>query len=268
MKKLFLLCAIVMNCALRANCADPATPDAKKVQGIYQLCVKNPENGKTICMPLWKIYDSDGTFVIFTSAFNASSASSATCLGTYEVRPDGVIVENIEAASNGFRKGDKNDLTYSIDGEIMTVSFTNKVQRKVSETWFRVCGSVDAERDAKNAKRAVKYGLAGLWQLRIKMPDGKYAYAPIYKNLGADGTFTLMNAVGERAKAASQGRYEAGSKKSYTEFVTATSADPDLLDRGNAMKWKRVDGDAIQVTFRMPGRSADSVEEWVRVVLP
>ena len=239
-----------MNCALRANCADPATPDAKKVQGIYQLCAKNPENGKTICMPLWKIYDSDGTFVIFASAFDALSASSATCSGTYEVRPDGVIVENIEAASNGFRKGDKNDLAYSIDGDIMTVSFTNKVQRKVSETWFRVCGSVDAERDAKSAKRAVKYGLAGLWQLRIMMPNGKYAYAPIYKNLGADGTFTLMNAMGERAKAASQGRYEAGSKKLYTEFVTATSTDPDLLDRGNAMKWKRVDGDAIQVTFR------------------
>ncbi len=77
-----------------------------------------------------------------------------------------------------------------------------------------------------------------------------------------------MNAMGERAKAASQGRYEASSKKSYTEFVTATSTDPDLLDRGNAMKWKRVDGDAIQVTFRMPNRSHDTVEEWTRVVLP
>jgi len=34
------------------------------------------------------------------------------------------------------------------------------------------------------------------------------------------------------------------------------------------MKWKRVDGDAIQVTFRMPNRSHDTVEEWTRVVLP
>lgn len=266
MKKLLLLCALLTGCAAIALCAEPSKTDAK-VHGVWQWSVTNRANGKTVNMPVWKIYCPDGSFITVSTASGISEQPSrATCAGTYDVRPDGVIVEKIEKSSNGFRPGDKNALAYSVDGNAMTVEFTNKSDRKVRETWRRVCHDVDAAKAAKGAKRAAKYGLAGLWQKRLTTGSGRRVYLPVYKIIRTDGTFDVIENTPEKAEPTVQGYYRIDSKTDYTEFVTRTATDPDLLGRGNRISCTYLDDGSMLARYRMPGRSADAVEEWVRVV--
>ncbi len=255
---------MLTGCAAGALCAEPSKADAK-VHGVWQWSVKNHENGKTVDMPIWKIYYPDGSFITFSTSFGISEPSRATCAGTYYVRSEGVIVEKIRKSSNGFRPGDKNALAYSVDGKVMTVEFTNKSDRKVQETWRRVCDDVDAAKAAKGAKRAAKYGLAGLWQKRLTTGSGRRIYLPVYKIIRTDGTFDVIENTSEKAEPTVQGYYRIDSESDYTEFVTRTTTDPDLIGRGNRISCKHLDGDIMQVRYRMPGRPADAVEEWVRI---
>lgn len=255
MKKLLLVCAVMAYSLLPAkNPAAPAKSAAKNVCGIYH------SNGGLL--PFIKIYNTDGTFISFATAGISYNPSTPTVTGTYKVKSKSKLVETLRESSTMFQPGDKNLITYAQRDNMMELAFRRPDGYQARETWKCLAGPSD---DAGRHK-AVTTPMTGIWQMRRLTSDGSYLYLPKYKVLRADGTFAVINASGQAAEVTVQGRYEMDSVADYTEFVTDTSTDPDLLGRGNRIHCEFRNLDTLRVTFRMPGRQNDSVEEWVRIL--
>ncbi len=243
------------------NPAAPAKSAAKNVRGIYQS-YKVDSDGSGRVLPFIKIYNTDGTFISFTTAGSSYNQSKPIVTGTYKVKSKSKIEETLKESSTMFRPGDKNKIAYALYDNIMGLAFRRPDGLQAHETWKSLAG----QSDNAGKRKAVITPMTGIWQMRRLTADGRYLYLPKYKVLRTDGTFAVINAYGQAAEVTVQGRYEMDSAADYTEFVTDTTTDPDLLGRGNRIHCEFRNLDTLRVTFRMPGHQNDSVEEWVRIL--
>lgn len=113
--------------------------------------------------------------------------------------------------------------------------------------------------------------LKGIWQqVVMEHREGGHPHfnmVPVWKVIHSDGTFDtflVVNSEGFALKAY-EGTYTVTSDSTYTEVVTATSADSTLIGKDNVMHYRFLSPDMVFVYYQEAGADDVTHEAWRRV---
>ncbi len=119
----------------------------------------------------------------------------------------------------------------------------------------------------------VRPSLVGIWQQteKVQKDNGKEQMLnlPVWKVIEEDNkfsTFLIPNRKGA-AIITTQGTYTVSSDSTYTEHIQNSITAPELIGKGNAMKYRFLTEDYLEVRYTMPGAKSEAVEVWRRIHL-
>lgn len=242
-----------------------------QIPGIYQLTGSGSDVSRGEAMPFLKIYNPDGSFYTILAMPLRTQPAIITTSGTYRVLSERQLVESLgESVYGSHHAGDDNRIDYVVKDDIIYFVFPSGsgVGR---EAWHTVCrpAAARAKRTPARAK-ALAESLEGVWQLCYNTDEGKRIYAPIYKIYRTDGMFVTVNITSQdgAARVSAQGRYAVKGPQEYSECVTESVTDPDLVGVETSFECVFTDGGRIymRVSFTLPEREGTFTEEWARVI--
>ncbi len=115
--------------------------------------------------------------------------------------------------------------------------------------------------------------LAGIWQQteKAQKENGKtrIVHLPVWKVMEEGGkfsTFLIPNRKGATI-ITTEGTYTITSDSTFTENIANSITSPELIGKGNPMKYRFIADDYIEVRYTLPGAKAEAVEVWRRVQL-
>ena len=116
--------------------------NAKKptIAGIWQQTQLDPQSGRMINLPVWKVLENDGSFHVFLIA-DAKCQCIITNQGKYSIKSDSTFVEHVTASiTDANLVGRNNTITYHFDGDDkMNVTYQMPyASSQAKETWIRV----------------------------------------------------------------------------------------------------------------------------------
>lgn len=137
MKKALLLCALLAPLSL---CAMVNKKEVKNLTGVWQQVQNSPTDKHTMHLPVWKVLQNDGSFLIFLIV-----DKSAQCVianeGHYEVTSDSTLVEHVtNSIINSAFIGLSNKISYHFEGkDKMNITYQLPgATTSTTESWVRV----------------------------------------------------------------------------------------------------------------------------------
>lgn len=121
-----------------------------------------------------------------------------------------------------------------------------------------------------SANGTKKVTLAGIWQQVQQDPQThKSINLPVWKVLENDGTFHVFLIADAKCQCiiTNQGRYELKSDSTFTERITGSITDANLVGRSNTITYHFDGQDKMNISYQMPGATTKTNETWVRVKL-
>lgn len=114
--------------------------------------------------------------------------------------------------------------------------------------------------------------LVGVWQQEQTVQEGgktRTIHLPVWKVITADGTFYtfLIASRNGRSMKMNEGTYTLNSDSVMTEHVHRSLTAPELDGCDNAIRYRFVDANTIQIVYRMPDALKDGHETWRRVTM-
>lgn len=112
--------------------------------------------------------------------------------------------------------------------------------------------------------------LAGIWQqVDTNEQDGNMMRLPVWKVLQKDGSFCVFLIAGKSGQSiiANQGTYAQTSDSTYTERLTGSITNDELVGKENTIVYHFASKDRLLVKYQLPGSKVTAVETWVRVKL-
>lgn len=121
-----------------------------------------------------------------------------------------------------------------------------------------------------SANGTKKVTLAGIWQQVQQDPQThKSINLPVWKVLENDGAFHVFLIADAKCQCiiTNQGRYELKSDSTFTERITGSITDANLVGRSNTITYHFDGQDKMNISYQMPGATTKTNETWVRVKL-
>lgn len=115
--------------------------------------------------------------------------------------------------------------------------------------------------------------LQGIWQQQEKVEKKgekpRTLHLPVWKVLGADGSFTtfLIASSDGTAIITNAGRYAVTSDSAYEERIERSIIFPQLVGGTNTLRYRFVTDDLLEVTYTMPHAEEPATELWQRVTM-
>lgn len=123
---------------------------------------------------------------------------------------------------------------------------------------------------ALSASNTKKIPLAGIWQqVQLDSQSNKAIHLPVWKVLENDGTFHVFLIADAKCQCiiTNQGLYEVKSDSTFSERITGSITDANLVGRSNTITYHFDGPDKMNISYQIPGAASQTNETWVRVKL-
>lgn len=120
----------------------------------------------------------------------------------------------------------------------------------------------------------IRASLEGVWQLCTRVKSVGYGRfdiqtGPYLKILSSDKSFVNMHlSLTGISVITAKGTYAQTSDNTYVEKVFKSVADSELTGTDSKLEFKFISENLLEVSFRLPGRSINSREIWIRIIQP
>lgn len=120
----------------------------------------------------------------------------------------------------------------------------------------------------------IRASLEGVWQLCTRVKSVGYGRfdiqtGPYLKILSSDKSFVNMHlSLTGISVITAKGTYAQTSDNTYVEKVFKSVADSELTGTDSKLEFKFISENLLEVSFRLPGRSINNREIWIRIIQP